>query len=258
MIHQLINSRVSHYSGIVYRGTNFFTHFHNSYELIYMLNGAASVIVGGHAFALTTGELLLISPCAMHEIQCGDTTEYFIAIIAPDYITDYAETHKNDIVIRFQLDDEARAIIRKKMIDTKMTSKYERKACFYLLLSFAEKGTVLLHSDAYDISFVYTVNAYIAEHFTECIRRQDLARITGYEAHYFSHLFRENFGTNIRNHLNLYRISHACQLIRTTDHSIADIALNSGFSSVRDFNIVFARLFGMTPTAYRASMKESD
>ncbi|MBQ2708723.1 MAG: AraC family transcriptional regulator [Clostridia bacterium] len=251
MIHQLINSSVAHYSGIIYRGDTFAAHFHNSYELIRVLSGRADVTVGGRTITLSAEEYLLISPCAVHELRGGADAAYFVAIIAPDHITDYAETHKNDIAVRFRLDADADALIRARLIDADCASVYGRKACFYLLLSFAEQGEVLLRADQYDISFVYAVNSYIAEHFTEPLRRQELAQMMGYEPHYFSSLFRKNFGMGIRKYLNIYRISHACRLLRTTDSTISAIAFASGFSGVRDFNAVFAELLGMTPTGYR-------
>ena len=62
MIHQLINSSVAHYSGMIYRGDTFAAHFHNSYELIRVLSGRADVTVGGRTIALSAEEYLLISP----------------------------------------------------------------------------------------------------------------------------------------------------------------------------------------------------
>ena len=252
MIHQLIHSPVAHYSGTVYRGSTFAAHFHNSYELIRVLSGRADVAVGGRTIPLSAEEYLLLSPCAVHEVRSCGQAEYFVAVIAPDYITDYAETHKNDIAVRFRADSDADALIRTRLIDADCASVYMRKACFYLLLSFAEEGEVLLRADQYDSSFVYAVNSYIAEHFTEPLRRQELAQMMGYEPHYFSSLFRKNFGMGIRKYLNIYRISHACRLLRTTDSTVSAIAFASGFSGVRDFNAVFAGLLGTTPTGYRA------
>ena len=251
MIHQLINSGVAHYSGILYHGTSFGAHFHNSYELIWMLEGTASLTICGKNVTAAAGELILISPCVVHEIHADAKASFFIAVIAPGYITDYAETHKNDLAVRFTIDSDAGALVEKMLIGRKLPPPYALKACFYLILSFAENGSVLLHADQYDITFVYAVNSHIAGHFTEPLRRQDLAQLLGYEEHYFSCLFKKNFGMGLRKYLNTYRISHACQLLTTTDQTVSAIALGSGFSSVREFNTVFGELLGMTPTAYR-------
>jgi AraC-like DNA-binding protein len=42
-------------------------------------------------------------------------------------------------------------------------------------------------------------------------------------------------------------------LLRTTDRSVADVCLAVGLRSVGSFTTSFRRLFGITPTAFRAS-----
>lgn len=102
-----------------------------------------------------------------------------------------------------------------------------------------------------DLSFVYTVNSYISEHFTERVSRNDLARLVGCEEHYFSSLFHKHFGMNLKKYLNMYRVSYACQLLKEKEDNISSIALDSGFSSIGEFNTVFAEMMGMTPKEFR-------
>lgn len=251
MEHQLINSKATHYSGIVYEEKTFNAHFHNSYELIYVIEGQISVIINGQAVILTCEELILISPCVIHEICDCENAKYFIAIITPDYIADFFAAKRNEVAIRFRIDSDARTLIKKKLIEAKELPKYQLKACFYMLLSFTENGTAVLPSDNWDVQFVYTINAYISEHFTEKILRKDLAQIMGYEEHYFSQLFRQNFGIGIRRYLNIHRISYACQLLLNTNRNVSHIAYDSGFTCVREFNNVFSQLLKQTPTEYR-------
>lgn len=261
MEHQLINSKATHYSGIVYSDHSFEPHFHNSYELIYAMKGRIGITVGREIVNLSEGELILIAPCVVHEITDDEKATFFIAIITPNYITDFFEAHQNDLAIRFHIDAEAADFIRQHLIREPLPTAYQIKACFYLLLSFAENGTVVLSAKDNSISFVYTVNSYIADHFTGKLQRKDLAQLLGYEEHYFSTLFYKNFGMGFRAYLNQCRLSSACQLLQTTKSSVSSIAFDSGFSSVREFNNVFSRLMGTTPTEYRkshAASRQSD
>lgn len=251
MEHQQFNSKVTHYSGIVYKGDAFGAHFHNSFELIYIMKGRAFLTVGGRVVTLEEKELILISPCVVHEMNRCEETVYFIAIITPDYISDYWETHKSEIAVRFHIDKDAHVFVNKMLIEGQDATTYQLKSCFYLLLSFAEKGIALLPAEDQDVSFVYRINAYIAEHLTEKILRKDLALVMGYEEHYFSLLFRKNFGMGIRKYLNLCRISYACRLLKTTNKTVLSIALDSGFGGVREFNTVFAQMMGQAPMEYR-------
>ena len=253
MKQQLINSNTRHYSGITYNGGGFSAHFHNSFEIILVLNGQLSVSIGGHKTQIKTGELLLISPCAVHEINKNNSSKYFIAIITPDYVTDYFEAHKNDIATKFCMNEEAYSFISNNLINACSPSSFQLKSCFYLMLSFAEKGQVILSSKERDVSFIYSVNSYISEHFAEPLKRKDLALSLGYEEHYFSSLFQKNFKIGLREYLNIHRISFACKLLKTSKNSISRISFDSGFASVRSFNTVFFKFLGQTPTEYRNS-----
>lgn len=51
--------------------------------------------------------------------------------------------------------------------------------------------------------------------------------------------------------LNLYRIETALRLLDETDKKITDIALESGFQSVRNFNEAFRKKIGISPSEYK-------
>ncbi|HEX5591821.1 MAG TPA: helix-turn-helix domain-containing protein [Solirubrobacterales bacterium] len=48
------------------------------------------------------------------------------------------------------------------------------------------------------------------------------------------------------------RLERAAALLRTTDHSVAEICLEVGLQGVGSFTTSFKRTYGLTPTAYRA------
>jgi AraC-like DNA-binding protein len=49
------------------------------------------------------------------------------------------------------------------------------------------------------------------------------------------------------------RLERAAALLRNTDRSVADICFTVGLRSVGSFTTSFGRMFGMTPTQYRAA-----
>jgi AraC-like DNA-binding protein len=49
------------------------------------------------------------------------------------------------------------------------------------------------------------------------------------------------------------RLERAAALLRSTDHSVAEICLEVGLQGVGSFTTSFKSMFGMTPTAYRAA-----
>jgi len=78
----------------------------------------------------------------------------------------------------------------------------------------------------------------------------DVARLS--PAH-FRREFRRAFGESPHRYLLNRRLERAASLLRTTDRSVADICFTVGLRSVGSFTTSFGRMFGMSPTAYRAA-----
>jgi AraC-like DNA-binding protein len=80
----------------------------------------------------------------------------------------------------------------------------------------------------------------------------DLARAAGLSRAHFSREFRRAFGESPHGYLLTRRLERAAALLRTTDHSVAEICFAVGLQSVGSFTTSFTRTFGRSPTAYRA------
>jgi AraC-like DNA-binding protein len=81
---------------------------------------------------------------------------------------------------------------------------------------------------------------------------EDLASAAGLSRAHFSREFRRAFGESPHAYLLTRRLERAAALLRTTDRSVADICLSVGMQSIGSFTTTFTRIYGMSPTAYRA------
>jgi AraC-like DNA-binding protein len=79
-----------------------------------------------------------------------------------------------------------------------------------------------------------------------------LARVAHLSPAHFSREFRRTFGETPHQYLLTRRLERAAALLRNTDHSVADICFEVGLASVGSFTTSFRRVYGVTPTAYRA------
>jgi len=70
---------------------------------------------------------------------------------------------------------------------------------------------------------------------------------------HFSREFRRAFGETPHQYLLTRRLERAAALLRSTDHSVADICFTVGLRSVGSFTTSFRRVYGVSPTAYRAT-----
>ena len=92
---------------------------------------------------------------------------------------------------------------------------------------------------------------YITNHFKEDITLKSIAHDLGYEPHYLSRIFGNRTGVNLRNYINQYRIDYAKYMLSESKEPITDIALSSGFGTIRNFNRVFLEHVGTTPLSFR-------
>ncbi len=89
--------------------------------------------------------------------------------------------------------------------------------------------------------------------YAEPLDVDDLAREAGLSRAHFSTAFRRAFGETPHAYLLTRRLERAAALLRQTDHSVADICMSVGLSSLGSFTTSFRRMYGCTPTAYRAA-----
>lgn len=100
---------------------------------------------------------------------------------------------------------------------------------------------------------VLQVLEYINEHLDQNIKLADLAQLVDMSQFHFSHLFKQSIGTAPYHYLIQQRIERAKQLLKQTDQSIMDIALECGFNSHSHLSKQFRQLTGLTPKAYRVN-----
>jgi AraC-like DNA-binding protein len=89
--------------------------------------------------------------------------------------------------------------------------------------------------------------------FSEPLGVAELARAAGLSPAHFSRQFRRTFGVSPHVYLLTRRLERAASMLRTTDRSVTEICLAVGLTSVGSFTTSFTRVYGRSPTAYRAS-----
>ena len=89
--------------------------------------------------------------------------------------------------------------------------------------------------------------------YTEPLTVADMARAARLSPAHFSREFRTAFGESPHQYLLTRRLERAAHLLRNTDRTVADVCFMVGLNSVGSFTTSFGRMFGMTPTQYRAS-----
>jgi len=89
--------------------------------------------------------------------------------------------------------------------------------------------------------------------YAEPLGVPELARAARLSPAHFSREFARAFGETPHRYLLTRRLERAAALLRTTDRSVADICMTVGLRSVGSFTTSFGRMYGLSPTAYRAT-----
>ena len=90
--------------------------------------------------------------------------------------------------------------------------------------------------------------------YAEDITVEDLAAAAGLSRAHFTRMFTRTFGESPRAYLQTRRLERAAALLRYTDRSVADICVMVGLRSVGSFTTSFARVYGLPPATFRASL----
>ena len=196
-------------------------HFHYYYEIFYVEQGSCRFFIRDSLFDLKRGDFLVIPPREVHYnrylTQCTRINLYF---------------REEDL----------------KAVPSPASGRSE----FFL---YADRyGTArgkmpALSSDA-DQTILH-ITEYIRAHYSEPLSLESLARAAGLSPSYFSRRFKIVTGMRTMEYINYIRLTKASQELLSTDHTITEVAMHSGFSDSNYFKDSFRRSYGLSPRAYR-------
>lgn len=92
---------------------------------------------------------------------------------------------------------------------------------------------------------------YISDHISEPIKVSDLADWCHISETHFRRVFSSYMNMSPLAYINLVRIQTACEYLKKTDESVADIAEKCGFLTNSTFNRNFRQIMGVTPVEWR-------
>jgi AraC-like DNA-binding protein len=100
---------------------------------------------------------------------------------------------------------------------------------------------------------IWKARNFIHEHFNEELSLTQVAKAVNISANYLSEKFKQVTGINFVNYVARARFEKARGLLQNVDLRISEIAFAVGFQSLSQFNRVFKKLSGKSPTEYRAA-----
>ncbi|MBI0278623.1 helix-turn-helix domain-containing protein (plasmid) [Hafnia alvei] len=137
-------------------------------------------------------------------------------------------------------------------------SELEINSCLYdilliLVRNFKDEDIKKIgHKNNYS-KRIENVTQWIKNHYQYPITLKEMAEKEYVSMAYLSRLFKQEVGTNFLHYLMQVRFSHSIQALISTKESVFKISQNNGFSSIRQFTLLFKEHYNTTPRLFRKS-----
>ena len=98
---------------------------------------------------------------------------------------------------------------------------------------------------------IWKTRKFIEEHSGEEVSLRKAAKAVNKHPNHLSERFKQVTGLNFVEYVARTRFEKACRLLTDGELRISEVAFSAGFQSLSQFNRVFKRLSGKSPTEFR-------
>lgn len=252
-------------------------HWHNSFELIEVVEGRFYCNIDGSEFLINKGNICIINRGRLHHIYTEDYNASMCRkktiIFNPDYFIKDQNIYEKYILpllekdafahIQFNIKKgigldintlmkEIEALEDEKPIGYEL-EEYSLiyKVIRYLYLAYqSSKQSIHTTYDA-NVQIQRNMTTFIHEHFNSKIGLEDIAEAGQVSKSTCIRLFHKYTGKSPIDFLNNYRLQMSAEKLVTTSEQITEIAYACGFGQPSYFNRLFLKEYNMTPNQYR-------
>jgi AraC-like DNA-binding protein len=253
-------------------------HYHPEIELTWIMEGYGQRLVGDHLAPFKTGDLVLLGANLPHTYfhppgyQRGKYGAQAAVIqfkkeILRDLLDSPECRHWSRLFSRaargWEITGSTRTQVTRLMERLVATDDW-RRWCLLLeilgLIADSRPGRMLASAvfvpegKPQQTQRIERVCAWITQHFREPVTLTEAARQAHMSPPAFSTFFRRATNRTFIHFVHELRIGQACRLLLETDQSIAQIAFESGFENLSNFNRRFQELRRLTPREYRSQL----
>ena len=252
-------------------------HWHNSFELIEVVEGKFYCNVDVSEFLINKGNICIINRGRLHHIYTEDYNASMCRkktiIFNPDYFIKDQNIYKKYILpllekdafahIQFNIKKgigldintlmkEIEALEDEKPIGYEL-EEYSLiyKVIRYLYLAYqSSKQSIHTTYDA-NVQIQRNMTSFIHEYFNSKIGLEDIAEAGQVSKSTCIRLFHKYTGKSPIDFLNSYRLQMSAEKLVATSEQITEIAYACGFGQPSYFNRLFLKEYNMTPNQYR-------
>ena len=258
------------------RFIHFPRHIHNFIEVIYMCTGTTHHVVNGKDVVLKPGELLFLNQSATQEIYpAGENDIAVNFFILPEFfeygltMISEEENQLRDFIIGcLRNEKEAPGYLHFKVADILPVQNLVENLIWSLWhklpnrrsINQATMGILFLQlmncmdrletDTKVESGLIFSVLSYIDNHYRDG-ELTELAEVLHYDFHWLSKEIKKRTGKTYTELVQIKRLTQAAYLLRNTNKSVTDVALEVGYDNISYFYRIFQNRYGITPRQYR-------
>lgn len=250
-------------------------HFHNEYEIYYLLSGERYYFIEKQIHHVKKGSLVFIDRNQIHKTVAANTRYHdrILMIISENEIGPLLELCNNIEVTTFfnnnsgviNLSEAGQKYVESLLFfiirEMKMKhSNYEflvkmklAEILLYAIRCKTGENTTLLDVPVKTEKYkkISEIAEYINENYHKKMSLANIADDFYISKCYLSRIFKEVTGFTVNEYINITRIKRAQQLLEQSDYNITEIADIVGYGSITYFEKVFKKYLETSPLKYR-------
>ncbi len=252
-------------------------HWHVEAEITMVLEGSAIYKIGEETFQSQKGDIIFVAPNTLHSVHplpgithISDTLVFHLDMLGYSLMDQYSLTYLHPIYNGFlrpfshmnqnhpfypefsECINQIFLCVKNKNNYFEMVLKEKLHHFFYLLFQhqcFSNMdATIPMPAHIHKVKKALR---YIQENYQKSISICELADLCHFSKTHFMSFFKQSVGITCVEYMIQHRLKVAANLLRATGLSISDIAFESGFHNLSNFNRKFKSYYHITPLEYR-------
>ncbi len=257
-------------------------HFHDEYEIVYVIKSFGKKFVGDVVESFSPGELTFFGSRLPHffmndqSFYSGDPNLFCQAIVLQfpeNYFPESQLQHPEFVAVKkllkssftgLNFSGETAEIAGGLLNQALHTNGMERHLVFVKLIDFlgnasfrpiASPGYTNRTENLGDDRML-KINKYTSRNCTSDISIEKVASVAGMNSTAFCRYFKQKTGKTFVHFLNELRIGHACRFLSHGNQPIQNISEEAGFNNISNFNRQFKKITSKSPKEYREFYRE--
>jgi AraC family transcriptional regulator of arabinose operon len=236
-------------------------HFHEGFELLYIVEGESHINIGSKVFVAKAGDLIIFHPGVVHEeeIQPGSYRIFCLRFSTAKIKLPFPDEGEHKPVLRLPWPERFHNLLEQIVLEKQGLDGWSERMVGLCLTQFVillwralsqYQQHIAGEGDDKKLRIGHIIDLIYAGIDTD-VPLKDLASMAFMSESHFSRTFKGVTGLAPKRYMIGARIEKGRELLATTDKSVTEIGYIIGFESPAYFNRLFKKKVGCTPLEYR-------